>query len=94
MKDAKSSIASAVKSGRVFIGIKSTIKAMVAGKVSAVFISSDCPRRIRSRIEGYAQAKSIPINDFPGNSRDMSTVCRKPFNITVISVVGEDEDKA
>ncbi|MCK4714287.1 MAG: ribosomal L7Ae/L30e/S12e/Gadd45 family protein [Candidatus Aenigmarchaeota archaeon] len=87
MSDAKEVILSAIKGGKAVIGLASTIKAIVAGRVSAVFVSADCPPDIRQTLEDCAEIKEVPIDVFPGDSRELSTVCKKPFNITVISVV-------
>ena len=87
MKDVKKTIMSAVKEGSAKIGLKSTIKAMVKGEISAVFVSSDCPSNMRAEVDNYAGIKEIPVEVFPGSSRELSTICKKPFNITVISVV-------
>ena len=89
MKDIKKTIMSAVKEGRAKIGIKSTTKAMIKGEISTVFVSSDCPSDMRAEVDNYAGIKEIPVEVFPGNSRELSIICKKPFNITVISLVDE-----
>jgi ribosomal protein L30E len=60
---------------------------MIRGEITAVFVSSDCPPDMRAELDNYAGIKEIPVQVFPGNSKELSTICKKPFNITVISVV-------
>lgn len=67
-------LALVMKSGKVSLGTKSTIKTIRNGKAKLVFISNNCPPVRKSLIQYYAMLAKIQIYLFSGNNVDLGNI--------------------
>lgn len=82
-----------MKSGKVAIGYKSTLKQLRSGKAQAIILSSNCPPLRRSEIEYYAMLTKTVLHQFAGNNTALGTACGKFFQISCMSILdGGDSD--
>jgi len=79
----------AVKTGKVLLGSKQSIKAASAGNAKLVVVASNCPSAVRRSLE----EANVPIIQFDGMGVDLGTVCGKPFAIAALAVVDEGESE-
>lgn len=79
----------AIKTGKVKIGSKQTIKAVKNGEPKLVIIAKNCPVKIRRQIE----AAKIPIYEYSGQSIDLGLACGLPHTIATMAIIepGESE---
>ncbi len=84
-------IQTAVATGKVVLGSKETIKAVVNGEAKLVIIASNAPERIRRDIERYCSIAGTPIYRFPGTSWDLGAVCNRPFMVAAMAVIDPGE---
>ena len=68
-----SKLALVMRSGKVVMGFKQTIKAIRNGKAKLVFIANNCPTVRKSQIEYYAMLAGINILLYTGNNVDLGT---------------------
>lgn len=66
-----SKLALVMRSGKVLLGYKQTLKAIRNGKAKLVFISNNCPTVRKSQIEYYAMLAQINILLYQGNNVDL-----------------------
>ena len=78
-----------LKTGKAFLGVKQTIKALLHGKARAVVIAENIPPEYRARIEYYAKLSNIPVLVYKGTSVDLGTAIGKPFRVSAIAVIDE-----
>ena len=64
-------LALVMRSGKVALGTKSTLKTVRNGKAKLVFISSNCPPLRKSLIQYYAMLAKINTYLFPGTNMDL-----------------------
>ncbi|MEM4282476.1 MAG: ribosomal L7Ae/L30e/S12e/Gadd45 family protein [Candidatus Woesearchaeota archaeon] len=83
-EDVISEIKKAVETGKAIIGKKATLKALRAGRLSKVFITSNCPKDLKETIERYSLVAKTEIIRLPFPNTELGTVCRKPFSVSVI----------
>merc|ERR1719491_831682 len=57
-----------MKSGKVTLGYKSTLKTLRQGKSKLVLISSNCPPLRKSEIEYYAMLAKTGVHHYAGNN--------------------------
>jgi ribosomal protein L30E len=64
-----------MKSGKVTLGTKSTMKSLRSGKAKLVIISGNAPPLRKSELEYYAMLAKTPVHHFAGDnvSHNMST---------------------
>jgi len=75
-----------MKSGKVALGYKSTLKALRAGKSKAILVSSNCPPLRRSEIEYLAMLTKTKLHHYSGTNNDLGTAAGKFFQVSVLSV--------
>ena len=86
-----SRLALVMKSGKVTLGYKSTLKSLRMGKSKLVLISSNCPPLRKSEIEYYAMLAKTGVHHYAGNNIGLGTACGKMFRCGVLSVTDQGD---
>ncbi len=82
-----------VKTGKVYLGVKQTIKSLMHGKSKLVIIAENIPPEYRHRIEYYAKLSNIPIIVYKGSSVDLGLAIGKPFRVSAMAVIDEGSSR-
>ena len=72
----------ALKDDKVIFGTERTLKNLKLGKTKAVFLTSNCPERIKKEIKSY---KEIEIIELKEPSDEVALICKRPHVVSVIS---------
>ncbi len=91
MADLVREIQTTLRTGKVVIGSKRTIKAIVHGKAKVVVMAVNAPDDIRSDIEHYCKLAGVPLIIFRGTSWDLGAICNKPFMVAALAVLDPGE---
>lgn len=86
MIDVDKAVATAVKTGKVSFGTKSTLYNAKTGRAKLVILAANCPSTVRNDIEYYCQLSKVPLITYKGTSLDLAGVCGKPFPIIALSI--------
>lgn len=78
-----------VKEKKVFIGADQTIKNLKLGKLSKVFVASNCPDNLKEDIKHYAALSGTEVVELDIPNDELGLMCRKPFSISVFGVKKE-----
>ncbi|GFF29028.1 60S ribosomal protein L30-2 [Aspergillus udagawae] len=70
-----SRLALVMKSGKVTLGYKSTIKTLRSGKAKLVLIAANAPPLRKSELEYYAMLAKTPVHHFSGNNVSDKCLC-------------------
>ena len=76
-----------IESGKVVMGLKETIKNMKLGKISKVFLSNNCPESAKKDIETYSKMSEATFEVLDRSNEEMGIICKKPFSISVLSIL-------
>ncbi|ELR08475.1 60S ribosomal protein L30 [Pseudogymnoascus destructans] len=88
-----SRLALVMKSGKVVLGYKSSLKQLRMGKAKLVLISGNTPPLRKSELEYYAMLSKSPVHHFNGNNLELGTACGKMFRVgTMVVLDGGDSD--
>lgn len=79
-------LALTMKSGKVSLGYKSTLKQLRNGKAKAILVANNCPPLRRSEIEYFAMLTKTTLHHFSGNNKALGIACGKFFDVCVLSV--------
>ncbi|KAJ5619073.1 60S ribosomal protein L30-2 [Penicillium lagena] len=82
-----SRLALVMKSGKVTMGTKSTMKTLRSGKAKLILISGNCPPLRKSELEYYAMLAKTPVHHFNGNNIELGTACGKLFRCSAMAVL-------
>ena len=76
-----------MKSGKVALGYKSTLKSLRTGKSKLILISNNCPPLRKSEIEYYAMLAKTGVHHFSGGNSDLGTAAGKYFRVSMMSII-------
>jgi large subunit ribosomal protein L30e len=76
-----------VDTGKVEMGERSVRSRILLGKAKVVLVSSNCPPSLVSDLEHYSKLSGTPIIKFEGDSRELGSVCGKPFVVSSLAVL-------
>jgi len=86
MTDLNTSIALAVKTGKVLFGPKNALKNVKTGKLRVVVRAANCPKEFSEDLEYSCKLSKIPLIIYNGTSRDLGMVCGKPYTVSVLAI--------
>jgi len=76
----------AVRTGKLYFGLKSALKNVKLGRGKLVILASNIREEVKSELSYYARLSSIPVYVFPGSSLELGSLCGKPFMVSAITV--------
>ncbi|CAI7674660.1 cytosolic large ribosomal subunit protein L30 [Penicillium cosmopolitanum] len=80
-------LALVMKSGKVTLGTKSTMKSLRSGKAKLVIIAGNAPPLRKSELEYYAMLAKTPVHHFAGNNIELGTACGKLFRCSTMAIL-------
>ena len=83
----QSQLALVVKSGKVTLGYKTTLKALRNGKARAVLLASNCPPLRRSELEYLAMLTKTDVHAYPGDTGALGHAMGKLYGVSVATVL-------
>jgi len=75
-----------VRTGKVVIGARKTIKMVKLGKVKYVVIATNTPEEVKQDIEYYAKLSKVKLIRFPGSNKELGTTIGKPFGVAIMGI--------
>ncbi|KAF7870574.1 hypothetical protein EAF04_004318 [Stromatinia cepivora] len=82
-----SRLALVMKSGKVTLGYKSTLKQLRSGKAKLVIIAGNTPPLRKSELEYYSMLSKTQVHHFSGNNIELGTACGKLFRCSTMAVL-------
>ncbi|ATY66769.1 ribosomal L30 [Cordyceps militaris] len=82
-----SKLALVMKSGKVTLGYKSTLKSLRSGKAKLIIIAGNTPPLRKSELEYYSMLSKTPCHHFFGNNIELGTACGKLFRCSTLAIL-------
>lgn len=79
-------IQEAVKSKNVIVGHKKSMRFMKSNKPKLVIVAENAPERIKEELKHNAKISKTKVRIFNGTSKELGTICGKPFPITILVI--------
>jgi large subunit ribosomal protein L30e len=93
MENINSRLQLVMKSGKVSLGYKQTLKTLRNGKAKLVILSTNTPPLRKSEVEYYAMLAKTEVHHYTGTNNDLGTACGKFFRVSCMTVLdGGDSD--
>jgi len=90
-KDKESPIVKAIRlvveTGKVSFGYNSVLRVVKQGEVKLVIHSDNIPVVNLGEVNFAAKEANTLVYAFPGSSKDLASICGKPFLISVLSII-------
>jgi large subunit ribosomal protein L30e len=82
-----------MKSGKVILGYKESVKSLRRAKAKMILIASNCPNLRKSEVEYLSMLAKVPVHHYSGDNTALGTACGKFFNCSILAVIdGGDSD--
>lgn len=78
-----------MEAGKLEIGTELVLKKLKTGKISKVFLTSNCPEEVKEDIERYAALSKAEVVQLDMPNEELGIVCKKPFSISIAGLVKE-----
>ncbi|AEM38095.1 ribosomal protein L7Ae/L30e/S12e/Gadd45 [Pyrolobus fumarii 1A] len=83
----------ALKTGKVILGTRKTLKLLKLGRLKAVVVAANAPPEVKQEILYYASLGDIPVYVYPGTSVELGAACGKPFTVMSLGIVDEGQSR-
>jgi large subunit ribosomal protein L30e len=80
-----------MKSGKVLMGYKQTLKALRRGEVKMVLISSNCPKLRKTELEYYCVLSKAAIYNYSGTNLEMGSAIGRLHKVCSIAIIKEGD---
>ncbi len=87
MVDISRELKVAISTGKVVLGYKETVRAMLRGDAKVVIVAANAPPKIKSDIEYYSKLAQVPVITYPAPSWELGAACGKPFKVSCLAVI-------
>ncbi len=75
----------ALKEKSLTLGTEQTLKKLKNGEVKTVFLASNCPEQIRTKVEHYCKVSGAKVVELDLPDKEIGLLCRKQYNVAVLS---------
>ncbi|KAI1326139.1 cytosolic large ribosomal subunit protein L30 [Xylariaceae sp. FL0255] len=76
-----------MKSGKVLLGHKQSLKSVRSGKAKLILLAGNTPPIRKSEMEYYAMLGKVPVHHFQGDNIQLGTACGKLFRCSVMAII-------
>ncbi|CAH0490684.1 60S ribosomal protein L30, putative [Phytophthora infestans T30-4] len=76
-----------MRSGKVALGYKQTLKNLRSGKAKLVIMASNTPPLRKSEVEYYSMLAKTGVHHFSGTNNDLGTACGKYFRVSCMCIL-------
>ena len=73
-----------LKEKKVIFGSERTLKLLRRGKLTEIFIASNCPKNVKADIIHYAKIANVKLTELEEPNDELGVICKKPFSISVL----------
>ncbi|MFP3074087.1 MAG: 50S ribosomal protein L30e [Caldivirga sp.] len=77
--------------GRLTMGTRQSIKAILNGDAKLVIIAANAPPSIRQDVERYAKLAQVPVVTYAGTSWELGGALRRSHKVAVVTVIDPGE---
>ena len=86
MADELTELKKHVKEKKLIIGTKTVVKKLRVGKLSSIFVSSNCPKAVRDDITHYSTIAGTRVVELEVPNDELGVICKKSFSVSVAGV--------
>jgi len=71
-----------IKKKTPIVGLNNVLKHVRSKEISRVYISSNCPEKIKIRTN--CKSYNVEVIEMEENNKEVGVICKKPFSISVL----------
>ncbi|MFH1056048.1 MAG: 50S ribosomal protein L30e [Candidatus Altiarchaeota archaeon] len=89
--DVKQQLNNVIETGKVVLGSKETMSAILHGKPKLILLSGNCPQRERESLKYYCKLSKTPCVTLKESSIEIGSSLGRPYPISSIAVLDQGE---
>lgn len=82
-------IIKALSEKKLVIGYNKSLKMLKLGKLKQVICANNTSSRVKEIINNNSNINGVTVEEYKKNNVELGTLCKKPFPITVVSILKE-----
>lgn len=82
-----------LKEGKAIYGSKMAIKQAAKGAVEKIYFTNDASLEIEEKLNELKEKEKIPVIKLDITKETLKDICKKPFNISVVSIMKSEIKK-
>lgn len=86
LSEVNRALLNAVRTGRVYLGAKSTVKSVMYRRAKLVVLAENAPEKVAEDLKYYCKLSNIPLYVYRGSSIELGRVCGKPFPVSALAI--------
>jgi large subunit ribosomal protein L30e len=86
MIDVNKAIGTAVKTGKVILGVRKAVESAKVGRAKLIVVATNCPRKNMEEIIYYGKLSGVPVSIYKGTSIDLGAICGKPYVVSALTI--------
>ncbi len=87
--DIEKALRKALRTGKVYLGSKRTIKAARKGEAKMVIVAKNCPKEVLEKLKKY----DVKIVTVDKTNMELGALCGKPFSVAALAIIDEGESE-
>ncbi len=87
MADVIDEIRKIIKDQKAVVGTKEVIKNLKLGKITKVYVTTNCPEDVKEDIMHYADISKAEVVQLKQPNDELGVLCKKPYSISVLGLV-------
>ena len=76
-----------LKTKKLVVGTKQTLKNLKLGKLEKVFVTANCPESVKKDVAHYSSLSGCEVQSLDIPNEELGTICKKQFAISVLGLV-------
>ncbi|MFP3156689.1 MAG: 50S ribosomal protein L30e [Caldivirga sp.] len=77
--------------GKLTIGTRQSIRAILNGDAKLVIMAANTPPSIRQDVEKYAKLAQVPVITYAGTSWELGSALRRNHKVAVVAIINPGE---
>lgn len=75
-----------VGTDKLVLGTDLTIKQLKQGKISKVFVTTNCPKHVQEDLQQYAKLAGAVVESAGVENEELGIICKRQHDVSVIGV--------
>ncbi|EDW25829.1 GL14341 [Drosophila persimilis] len=85
----RENLTAVIKSGKYFVGVKETLKAVSSGQAMLVIIAGDTSVGLKTDVEKKAKKGKVEALVFAGSMKELGRACGKSFKVSCMAITDQ-----
>ena len=78
-----------LKTEKMIVGTKRTLKGLKAGTIKKVYVAKNCDEEVKESINYYSKIGGVEIIQLDMPNDELGDICKKTFSVSIIGILND-----